>query len=116
MLPGNLGKYGKISCNFAVWFSMFLCLVGYMIVVEDAISNVLPAKALEYMTRPIIGSLFSLLLIPVCFLPMRYVRPSAAHARPSPLVPCRAAWRGAAPCHAATQCRAVRSPRARPKR
>merc|ERR1719331_1741045 len=31
-LPGRLGQIGQYLCNAVLWLSMFLCLVGYIIV------------------------------------------------------------------------------------
>jgi amino acid permease len=69
MLPRNMAKHAKLACNVAVWFSMFLCLVGYIIVIEDAMMNVLPVDT--SISREAVGAIFGLVLIPVCFLPMR---------------------------------------------
>ena len=91
MLPRGMAKHAKLACNVAVWISMFLCLVGYIIVIEDAMMNVLPADT--SLSREGVGAIFGLLLIPVCFLPMRCVdplchgAPGRSHITPLPGMP-----------------------------
>lgn len=76
MLPGKVGKFSKIACNLVIWFSMFLCLVGYMIVIQDGVVKVLESFSSDVPptvpahTRPISAIVASVVLIPLCFLPM----------------------------------------------
>jgi amino acid permease len=75
MLPGAMGRNAKTACNFAIWISMFLCLVSYMIVVEDSMISILPPGTLS---RTAVGAIFSAILIPMCFLPMRLLSMSSS--------------------------------------
>lgn len=76
-LPGRMGKISFWVFNGLVWLTMFGCLIGYMIVVADAM---VPAtgEAAVFSSYPFNSREFwiissSVILIPICFLPMKYL-------------------------------------------
>eukprot|EP00747_Dinoflagellata_sp_TGD_P168737 gnl/TRDRNA2_/TRDRNA2_195847_c0_seq1.p1 gnl/TRDRNA2_/TRDRNA2_195847_c0~~gnl/TRDRNA2_/TRDRNA2_195847_c0_seq1.p1 ORF type:complete len:427 (-),score=84.00 gnl/TRDRNA2_/TRDRNA2_195847_c0_seq1:103-1383(-) len=63
-LPDPMGQIAHVACNAMVWFSSFLCLVSYIIVITDGLR--------EFSTnRPLLVVLSSLLVLPLCFLDQR---------------------------------------------
>merc|ERR1719156_500262 len=35
LLPNGIGPYAQAFTNLGIWFSMYLCLIGYMVIVAD---------------------------------------------------------------------------------
>jgi len=76
-LPGRMGKISFPVFNVLVWLTMFGCLIGYMIVVADAMAP-LTGEAAVFSSYPFNSREFwiissSVILIPICFLPMKYL-------------------------------------------
>lgn len=63
-LPGNLGR-AEHFVNAAIWFTMYLCLVGYLIVFADCVQS----SGLEPgVSRPALVVLAALVVLPLCFM------------------------------------------------
>jgi amino acid permease len=62
-LPGRWTRIARASCDLSIWISVFLCLVGYLIVVADSLELLLPKLARSY--RVMIGGFIAL---PLAFL------------------------------------------------
>lgn len=75
MLPGQMGVYAKHVCNACIWLTLFLTLVGYFIVVEDALTYVVPSESTPevFEHRWLWGVGAAVLLVPLCFLNMKYL-------------------------------------------
>lgn len=73
-LPGRLGQVAQYVCNAVLWFSMFLCLVGYIIVMVDCVQGYM-ADTFATSPKPIHRSVFVMLaaacVLPLCFLDQR---------------------------------------------
>lgn len=52
-------------CNVTVWLSMYLCLVGYLVVIGDSATRALGEGRAD---RHVVVSVLSLLVLPLCFL------------------------------------------------
>eukprot|EP01065_Artemidia_motanka_P002681 TRINITY_DN11262_c4_g1_i1.p1 TRINITY_DN11262_c4_g1~~TRINITY_DN11262_c4_g1_i1.p1 ORF type:complete len:417 (+),score=131.59 TRINITY_DN11262_c4_g1_i1:88-1338(+) len=71
-LPGRLGKVVPVVYNVAVWISMWMCLVGYMIIVADSLTEVTPKGGL-WQDRKIWVALGSVLCFPLCFMDQEHL-------------------------------------------
>lgn len=71
--PGRLGKAMQYFTNFLVWVTMFLCLVGYMIVIADSVQPLGARAGGIWVHRYTYSVLGSALVFPICFLPMRWL-------------------------------------------
>lgn len=67
-LPGHLGKVSQIVCNAVLAFSMYLVLVGYIVVIADCFQTSIPAGAHQ---RTYIVVVASVVILPLCFLDQR---------------------------------------------
>lgn len=74
-LPGKLGEAAQGLCNVVLWFSMFLCLVGYLIVMVDCVESYLATNPMttpqSHPHRSIFVVLAALCVLPLCFLDQR---------------------------------------------
>eukprot|EP00927_Polykrikos_kofoidii_P020040 TRINITY_DN19441_c0_g1_i1.p1 TRINITY_DN19441_c0_g1~~TRINITY_DN19441_c0_g1_i1.p1 ORF type:complete len:444 (+),score=49.37 TRINITY_DN19441_c0_g1_i1:131-1462(+) len=70
-LPGSLALPMQIGCNVCVWFSMFLCLVGYIMVAADCMQAVLVLPGISHRNAFVIFSAFCVL--PLCFCEQRHL-------------------------------------------
>merc|ERR1740121_407509 len=68
-LPGRLGSTMKVFTNAVLWFSMYLCLIGYIIVIVDCLQASVPW--LSGRGRPSLVVLAAGLVLPLCFLDQR---------------------------------------------
>jgi amino acid permease len=71
MLSGSLGHTSEAVCNFLVWATMFMCLVGYLIIIADSVAPLTAGTAVE--NREIWIALGSLAVLPLCFLDQQYL-------------------------------------------
>jgi len=62
-LPGRLGPAVRGFCDASIWCSVFLCLVGYLIVVAEALASMLPR--VPWTAAVALGAL---VVLPLCFL------------------------------------------------
>lgn len=79
-LPGGLGKPLQVITNVFVWFSMFLCLVSYIIVIHDSAEHFLSpgGEADTGQSRLMLVSLASLVVLPLCFLKMSWLEKTSS--------------------------------------
>lgn len=71
-LPGRLGQVAQYLCNIVLWFSMFLCLVGYIIVMVDCVETYVGvAPGSHHPHRSYFVAVASLCVCPLCFLDQR---------------------------------------------
>jgi len=69
-MPGMKGKVGRWMCDTCVWISMWLCLLGYMIVVGDALTEVAPGKGM-FQERWFWVTVGTVCALPLCFVDQR---------------------------------------------
>jgi len=62
-IPGVLGRVAEVSINIFIWFSAYLCLVGYIIVIVDSLHSVMP-----FYGRSSLAILAAAAVLPLCFL------------------------------------------------
>lgn len=62
-IPGTLGKVSEIGANAFTWFSTYLCLIGYIIVIVDSLHSVMP-----FQNRSTLAALAATVVMPLCFL------------------------------------------------
>lgn len=62
-IPGSLGRSAAVSVNLFIWFSTYLCLVGYIIVIVDSLHSVLPLYH-----RSTLAMFAAAAVLPLCFL------------------------------------------------
>jgi amino acid permease len=68
-LPGRLGVPTQVVTNIIVWLSMFLCLVGYFVVIADcALRAMKKDPEDETWTRNLVLGGAAVLVLPLCFL------------------------------------------------
>jgi vesicular inhibitory amino acid transporter len=70
-LPGRCSPVVQAFCNTLTWVSVFLCLVGYIVVIADALESLLAANFAGPATRAILLTISSIGILPVCFLDQR---------------------------------------------
>jgi amino acid permease len=74
-LPGRLGQVAQYACNLVLGFTLFLCLVGYIIVMVDCVqSSVLPPHIEGNKQNPHRSEyvmLAAVCVLPLCFLDQR---------------------------------------------
>jgi len=74
-LPGRLGQIRQYLCNGVLWLSMFLCLVGYIIVIVDCVESFMAdgssLSSGQQPHRSLIVLLASAWVLPLCFLDQR---------------------------------------------
>lgn len=74
-LPGRLGLLSQYACNAVLWLTMFLCLVGYIIVMVDCLQASAPRNFIgadpQNPHRTLYVMLASLCVLPLCFLDQR---------------------------------------------
>lgn len=71
-LPGVTGPIARVLCNTMIWVSMFMCLVGYIIVVADAAVPFTDQISLfPQHHRSIVVGLTCLLIFPLCYCDQR---------------------------------------------
>lgn len=74
-LPGRLGQFAQCICNIVLWFTMFLSLVGYIIVMVDCLQTSVPENTVGGTTRqslrPMLVSFSAASVLPLCFLDQR---------------------------------------------
>eukprot|EP00746_Dinoflagellata_sp_MGD_P010791 gnl/MRDRNA2_/MRDRNA2_122422_c0_seq1.p1 gnl/MRDRNA2_/MRDRNA2_122422_c0~~gnl/MRDRNA2_/MRDRNA2_122422_c0_seq1.p1 ORF type:complete len:435 (-),score=53.92 gnl/MRDRNA2_/MRDRNA2_122422_c0_seq1:74-1378(-) len=67
-LPGVSGRIATVLCNSTIWCSLFMCLVGYFIVVADAaVPFTSGITLLPEHHRSIVVCMTGLLILPLCF-------------------------------------------------
>jgi len=66
-LPG-VGKFSQVACNCGVWFSMFLCLVGYTIVTTSCAQQMFDSRPASWTHRCQLVIISSACVLPLCFL------------------------------------------------
>jgi amino acid permease len=71
MLSGKLGHTSQAVCNLLVWGTMFMCLVGYLIIIADSVEPLTAGTALG--NREIWIAFGSLAVLPLCFLDQQYL-------------------------------------------
>lgn len=71
-IKGRLGRYGSIFVNLMVWFTSYLCLVSYLILVCDSVLPFMPNEGF-WSERYVLVIVASLVLLPINFVPMRYL-------------------------------------------
>lgn len=71
MLPGQMGPRVEVFCNALIWVSMFLCLIGYNIILADSVTPVMSGSLLTNRTLWVI--IGSLAVFPLCFLDQKYL-------------------------------------------
>jgi len=71
-IPGNLGPVSRWVCDVCVWFSMWLCLLGYMIVVGDSFTEVTPDGGIAG-SRAFWIAIGTCCCLPMCFVPQKYL-------------------------------------------
>eukprot|EP00929_Paragymnodinium_shiwhaense_P009178 TRINITY_DN113240_c0_g1_i1.p1 TRINITY_DN113240_c0_g1~~TRINITY_DN113240_c0_g1_i1.p1 ORF type:complete len:447 (+),score=114.52 TRINITY_DN113240_c0_g1_i1:151-1491(+) len=66
-IPGQVGTWTQAICNTIVWFSLYLCLVGYTNIVADSVRQALKASP-DWHTRCnyVVGT--SVVALPLCFM------------------------------------------------
>jgi hypothetical protein len=72
LLPGRIGPATQYFCNFLVWLTMWMVLVGSMIVVQDSATPLMPAGTL-FAQRWVWATVGSALVVPLCFLDLKYL-------------------------------------------
>ena len=70
LLPGRGGFYARWFCNGAVWLSTWMVLLGYVIVVQDSFTALVPKESI-WASRPLWAFLASLVAFPLCLLELR---------------------------------------------
>lgn len=75
-LPGRLGSAAKVFTNVVLWFSMYLCLIGYIIVIVDCLQGSVPSLASQ--GRPLLVALSAVVVLPLCFLDQRRLSATSA--------------------------------------
>jgi len=70
-LPGNASGSVQAVCNIAIWVTIYLCLIAYIIVMVDALTPFLAGTV--YGSRPVLVAFFCVLMLPLCFLEQRYL-------------------------------------------
>eukprot|EP01062_Namystynia_karyoxenos_P023763 TRINITY_DN19208_c0_g1_i1.p1 TRINITY_DN19208_c0_g1~~TRINITY_DN19208_c0_g1_i1.p1 ORF type:complete len:457 (+),score=72.76 TRINITY_DN19208_c0_g1_i1:85-1455(+) len=71
-LPGKLGDRARWVTEACVWASMWMTLVGYMIVVADSLTAVMPNSE-PLQSRRFWVSIGSVLCLPLCYLNQKYL-------------------------------------------
>jgi len=62
-IPGKLGRVSEVAVNAFMWFSTYLCLIGYIIVIVDSLHSVMP-----FHSRSTLAALAATAVTPLCFL------------------------------------------------
>jgi len=75
-LPGHMGKPLQIMTNLMVWFSMFLCLVSYMIVIHDSALKFVKGTVFE--NRALLVGIASVCVLPLCFFSQRLLEKTSS--------------------------------------
>lgn len=72
-LPGRIGQVAQYVCNIVLWLSMFLCLVGYIIVMVDCVETYLAVApgGERHPHRMFFVAAASAAVLPLCFLDQR---------------------------------------------
>lgn len=73
-LPGGLGPPLQVVTNIFVWITMFLCLVGYIILIHDNAEEFLGSD----IPRFVIVSVASLVVFPFCLLRMNWLEKTSS--------------------------------------
>ncbi|CAK0898825.1 unnamed protein product [Prorocentrum cordatum] len=77
-LPGRCSPAAQAFCNTLTWVSVFLCLVGYVVVITDALESLLTANFAGSATRAILLTVSAMCVLPVCFLDQRHLTYSSS--------------------------------------
>eukprot|EP00756_Hemistasia_phaeocysticola_P006532 Hpha_TRINITY_DN13880_c0_g1::TRINITY_DN13880_c0_g1_i1::g.69774::m.69774 len=71
-IPGRLGPIAQWVCDVCVWISMWLCLLGYMIVVGDSFTEVTPDHGIAG-KRAFWVAVGTVMCLPICFVEQKYL-------------------------------------------
>mmetsp|Transcript_127096 Transcript_127096/g.247686 ORF Transcript_127096/g.247686 Transcript_127096/m.247686 type:complete len:494 (+) Transcript_127096:69-1550(+) len=73
-LPGFLGPFAQYVTNAAIWFSMILTLIGYVLAMRDAADD-LPLVGNSWLAqeRWRLSALAALAAVPLCFVDQKYL-------------------------------------------
>lgn len=72
-LPGRLGTGMQIFSNAMVWFSMMLCLVGYIIAMADSAGSLVGGSGSLFEDRRSLSAISALVVLPLCYLDQKYL-------------------------------------------